>query len=212
VDLKQEGKKGFVSWITVKKEARWLVRYYAKQAEDFIAAYDISFWSPKGPIVYRRDPPEKLSELESQMVRARQSALAAMPFMCSDRYNPVILPGEVDGFDGWLVYLLASTTEANKIVVGGHFRVEVSRDGKTVRKIDPLSKSCHTLDLAESRRKKDSRIGVSQVLTDTPMENHVFASLLHKTTLTVVSKTGVWYVSNGLIWYHYPLPPDEKKP
>jgi hypothetical protein len=64
------------------------------------------------------------------------------------------------------------------------------------------------------RTKKNGilRIAVSQVITDTPMENHVFASFIHKTPLTIVSKTGVWFVPNGLIRYLSPLSKNEKKP
>jgi tetratricopeptide (TPR) repeat protein len=214
LDLKKD--KGPGGWITVQKDSKWLVRFLTKQGENHFAAYDISFWSPKGPTVVRKDPPEKLGEMETQMVLARDAAISAMPYSCSKSYNPVILPGEMEDFDGWLVYLLAATAECDKMVVGGHFRVHVSRDGKKVWKVEPLSKSCLTVDLAELKRKEDVvYVGVTQLITDTPIETHVFLSLLHKTPFLktpfrVKTKAGVWQVSNGLVRFLSLLPKEKE--
>lgn len=76
------------------------------------------------------------------MLRAEQTARAAVRIRCGDSYEPVVLPGTVVGKDGWLVYLLASTAERGAEVLEGHHLIRVSADGSRVIEEVRLSRSC----------------------------------------------------------------------
>jgi hypothetical protein len=151
------------------------------------------------PTFQEISPPAALNELGVQMFRARQTAIKAVP-RGRRRWNPVILPGSVvDRPDAILVYLLAAEYVSGEMVFGIHYRVLVSGDGTTVQEVMPLSKS----DLVVSPPGKDAAPPgavlvanmVSQIVTDWPLETHVFVSLLHgKAPIYVVTRRGTWLV------------------
>jgi hypothetical protein len=89
-------------------------------------------------------PPRPASPAMQELIRARQTAIDALPER-PQLINPVILPGEKGDL---LVYLMAGTTRPGLAVFGKHHRVHVSRDGRTLIKLEPLSKSILELPLA----------------------------------------------------------------
>ena len=195
-------------WITVPQRKGHLVRFVGVKGETTYSYYDVSVPTDGHASVQQLDPPRPLSASERAMFEARTSASQAMPFTCSDRYNTIVLPHEAG--DKWVVYLLAATTKADEILVGGHFRMTVSKDGGTVDSVDPLAKSC--LAIAQPRE-EDARkavgVFVTHILSSTPIETHVFLSLLHGVPLYVGTDTGAWLVSGGSIRFMGVLPSNE---
>jgi hypothetical protein len=154
------------------------------------------------PTFQELSPPKPLGELGVRMFRARKTAILGVPPPAPGRrYNPVILPGAVIGHDdAILVYLLASEVQAGEMVLGIHYRVLVSQDGTTIQQALPLSKSALVFpppghDPKAPAGAKPVAAMVSQILTDYPLETHVFVSLLHhRMPLYVSTRRGVWLV------------------
>jgi hypothetical protein len=149
------------------------------------------------------DPPAPTSEGVQLLIRARQTAIAALPERVQP-INPVIVPGDADGV---LVYLLAGTKRPGIAVFGKHYRVLVSPDGTQVLTLEPLSKS--VLELPVRPRDvpaKYESVGlvVSHVVTDAPIETHVFVSLMHKMPVYVATARGNWKVDGNKISFMSP--------
>jgi hypothetical protein len=133
------------------------------------------------------------------MFRARQLAIAAVPGSRRP-FNPVLIPGSAIGYPASIVvYVLSAEQTAGEMVFGIHYRVLVSEDGTTVKQVVPLSKSA----LVIPPPSKEDRAGgavpvaamVSQLVTDWPLETHVFVSLLHhRAPIYVVTRRGTWLV------------------
>jgi hypothetical protein len=143
-------------------------------------------------------PPTALDDAVLRFLRARQSALAAVP-ETKRGINPVLLPGSAVGRpDSILVYLLAAEHRRGEIVFGIHYRVLVSADGATVQQVVPLSQAPLVASPPpESLPRGAVRLSsmVSHLVTDWPLETHVFVSLLHKShPVYVVTQRGTWLV------------------
>ena len=87
--------------------------------------------------------------------------------------------------------------QADEMVFGIHYRVLVSEDGTTIKHALPLSKSALVIgphgDIPPGA--KPVAAVVSQIVTDWPLETHVFVSLLHdRAPIYVVTRRGVWLV------------------
>lgn len=128
------------------------------------------------------------------LFRARQTALKALqPF--HQPINPVVLPAEAVGQKGVLVELLAGTNKPDIVVLGKHYRVIVSEDGRQVQQVMPLSKTMLEL-------KKDNNtvaLFVTHLVTDYPLETHVFASMLNNIDICVGTQRGIWLVKKDAI-------------
>lgn len=128
--------------------------------------------------------------VHQSMFKARQIASQNIKIRCSERYNTVVLSDE--GY--WLVYLLASTTDPDSIVVGGHNLVKINKNTFEVVNAKALSKSCLNLPKGGG--------GIpytTHIVDDIPIAVHSFLSLLHQTNLYVGTKTGPWKIENGTI-------------
>jgi hypothetical protein len=137
-------------------------------------------------------------ELET-MIRARSTALAAL-HGTTQPVNPVVLPASLIGEDGYLVYLLAGTKRPAVAVFGKHYRVLVSPDGATVKRFEPLSKSALEMPLAPPKPDSTTEaLVVSQIVTDYPLETHVFTSLLNRVPVVVATRRGGWRVDGDHI-------------
>ncbi|MGV8040247.1 MAG: hypothetical protein AB2L07_09255 [Thermoanaerobaculaceae bacterium] len=188
-------------WIAADAGLGVLVRFVKSSAEGPCAAFD-SVVERGQASIKRNQPCQALSPLQAAMFRARATAAAQLDEPCSDAYNTVVLPGEVIKKQGWLVYLLAATTEPGAIPIGGHYRIHVSMDGRTVVEKTRLSKGCGLLRPPPPH--PGVELGspvVTQVLTDYPIETHVFLSLSHHLPLLVVTERGVWQVADGAIQF-----------
>jgi hypothetical protein len=133
------------------------------------------------------------------MIRARSTALAAL-HGATQPMNPVVLPASLIGEDGYLVYLLAGTKRPAVAVFGKHYRALVSPDGATVKRFEPLSKSALEKPLGPSEPDSTTAaLVVSQIVTDYPLETHVFVSLLNRVPVVVATRRGGWRVDGDHI-------------
>jgi len=189
--------------------AGWLVRggtdsqvvtFVGKRDDKYFGLYQVDVKHDQAGSVVPIDPPRELVGADLGMFMARQVALKAMPHSCSTPYNTVVLPGSLANFDGWLVYLLAASSDANTVPVGGHFRAHITADGATLMSIEPLSKSCLTLSRA-TEKGATAALYMTHVMTDTPIETHVFLNLLYGVDFYVGTETSVWGITKGSIRY-----------
>jgi hypothetical protein len=117
--------------------------------------------------------------------------------------NPIVLPGEVIGERGILVYLIAGTKKENVVVYGKHYRVLVSDDGKKAIRIEPLTKSALESPItpkAGPEGSKPAGLIVTHLLGDYPLETHVFINMLHKLPLYVSADKYLWRIDKGKIY------------
>lgn len=145
--------------------------------------------------IERLDPPVPLTASLAGHFKAREAALRSPFKRFTQAINTVTLPASLIGKNGWLVYLLAATGDPGELLLGGHTRCHVSEDGETVVAVEPLSKSILRLPI-------DSQVeGVTHMTTKWPLETHVFASLLYRRTIPVITEAGLWEVNGTTIAY-----------
>jgi len=156
------------------------------------------------PEVRGIDGGEPADPVITGMFRARQIAAASAGELLAkagtelcESYNTLVLPGEVRGHDGHLVYLLAATTDPQVTVLAGHHRIHVAPDGTATA--EPMSKGC-VMSRPQPPSKDFQAVGafVTHVLTPFPLESHVFSSLNHGIDLIVAtSQEKAWMITKG---------------
>ncbi|HSI15031.1 MAG TPA: hypothetical protein VK961_23465 [Chthoniobacter sp.] len=187
-------------WVSILGEDASTV-YFVRQKEDVLSmAYSVTFPREGKPTV-KDQVGEALPESVRTRFLARQTAMAAVPKLYTPQTNAEVLDDPAG--KGFLVYVLASTDEPNKMVVGGHYRVTVSADGRKAEAVDALSRSLLILPINSPDVPKGAETVaafMSHVVSPTPVETHVFVSLLHRKTFFVAtSPTDIWKVENGTI-------------
>jgi hypothetical protein len=158
-------------------------------------AYEIHIAPETKPRFEALSPPREASPGMQEMIRARQTAIEALPEH-RQPINPVLLPGEKGEV---VVYLIAGTTRPGLAVFGKHHRARVSADGRTLLSLEPLSKSILELPLALPPGAKEAGLAVTHIISETPIETHVFVSLLHKLPVYVGTSRGLWKVDGDKI-------------
>lgn len=153
-------------------------------------------------------PPREGNEGLTLLVHARQVAIAAMPAI-EQPLNPVLLPGAALGEAGTLVYLLAGTKRSNVAVLGRHYRALVPPDGGRVSYIKPLTRSILEVPMVDPAGKPVHSLAVSHNVSDSPLETHVFASLLYELPIFVTTRRGLWKVEGERITLYSKGPPPE---
>jgi hypothetical protein len=163
-------------------------------------AYVVDFPKEGSPVVTERRG-EELPEFVATRLAARRAAVEAIPKFLAEKYNFEVLD-DPDG-SGFLVYGLAATTKPDEVVVGGHYRVSVSADGTQAEQVDALSRSLLVLPKNNPDAPAGSQVvgqTMSHIVSPTPVETHVFASLMHGLPFYVItSETDLWKVSEGRI-------------
>ena len=146
----------------------------------------------------RGDP---LPDSVAKRYTARRAAIAAIPAFAPGRsYNFEVLD-DPENKGGFIVYGLPTSNDADEVVVGGHYRVTVSEDGR-VKRVDALSKSFLVLSKRGSAPKDSAPAGLvmSHTVSETPVETHVYLSILHRLPLFVsTSDHDFWKVEEGII-------------
>ncbi len=200
-------KEGACGWVVETSGAEPVVRFLRKTGETIEAAYDIRFPEKGEPVL---EVPADRVLTPRQLARHGARDTALQPFgegrfpLCrlrpGNHFNYAVLD-DPDG-DGFLVYLLRPKETNAAVPIGGHYRITVSADGKTVERVDALSRSCLTSD----RRREIPEDGklvalsVSHIVSATPVEIHVFLSLQEKLPFYVITPDGVaWQVEEGRI-------------
>ncbi len=185
-------------WIVVEDPAGLLVRFAREADGAILPGWDVSVGESAGP-VSPAPAGSTFSSSELAQFAARNTAGRGLGALrCSRTMNSVVFE-DPDG-DGWLVWLLAATTEPGLIPVGGHYRFTISSDGSTIVRRDQLSNSC--LNMRDDRRGPNGeRAGlvVNQIVSNGPVETHVFLSLLNQTPIYVAADGKLFAVEGDRI-------------
>ncbi|HRQ63829.1 MAG TPA: hypothetical protein PKZ76_03020 [Xanthomonadaceae bacterium] len=131
---------------------------------------------------------------------ALRTALAQKDLnLCSQNANTAVLPRE-DG-DGWIVYVLSSTTEPGKAFIGGHNRIEIAADG-TVGKVEHSARSCIGIDATatDGDGEKFAYQMVTHIVSDMPWETHVFQAMTLDVQMFVPTERAIWRIEGGRLW------------
>lgn len=186
--LEQEGVRG---WIVEGDAPNMTVLFVKQGSLGLESAYAIKFSEKQKPVL-EAPSGTPLTGRQRALFAARTLVAKNITRPCSQSYNVVMLPDPEK--DGFLLYALASTSTAGEVLVGGHYRFTVSKDGKRIERADALSKSC----LAMKVQKDMVALSVSTLLDEKPQETHVYLSLLHKMPIFVVTpNAAMWEVSQG---------------
>lgn len=195
-DLKGAGLKG---WIVEGEGGDEKVRFLRDTGAGLEAGYDILV-DEKGAQAVVEPADRSLTADERAAFAARQTAAKNLPGVCRQGYNSVVIR-DVEG-DGWLVWLLAPSPARDAIPFGGHYRFSISADGQTVNRVDALSASCLTMDAKPNvpAGAKSAALYVTHIVSPTPVETHVFLSLMYRTPIFVgTGKDTIWIVDKGKI-------------
>jgi hypothetical protein len=178
----------------------WQVPFFTREDSPRIACQVyLSRARDERPRFQAFDPPAPASADVRLLMLARRTAIAAIG-PPQQPLNPVVLPGDVIGSDGILVYLIASARDPNVVVLGRHFRILVSSDGRTVAQHHPMSKSILELPASDPPA-GTQRAGawITHLVSACPTEAHVFTSLLHRMPIHVGTSRGQWAVEGDRI-------------
>jgi len=190
----------------------WTVLFFSNETVPRVR-YRVGVPMEKGmkPTVETLNPPEPTPPLLATTLRARQLAVDAVQPVTRP-LNPVVFPAELLNANGYAIYLLAAQTEPNTIVLGKHYRVLVSADATAVKSVEPLSRG----DLVLSTKSPEGALGVAMVaahvVTDYPLETHVFASLSARLPIYVVTRRGLWVVDGDSILFISDKMPETEGP
>ena len=181
-------------WLVERKAGDLLVTFFKEAGGHLSPVYRVR--PTGGSSVEAAEASAVATDAEASMWRARKTALATNFTRCANSYNTVVLPGDVAGRPGWLVYLLPAGSPTDALLVGGYYRVEVSRDGERALDTMAFAKTC----LAVSTKADPARgtvIGLyfTHLLSDAPAESHVFLSERRGQPLFVGTPRGVWKVT-----------------
>jgi hypothetical protein len=184
---------------TGRPKPSFMVSFFTAEDSPRIAyRIHVSLEAGVKPTVDEIKPPAAASDGERLLIRARQTAIAALREIVQP-INPVVLPRQAIGQEGVLVYLLAGTKRPRVAVLGKHYRVLVSADGRSVTRFEPLSKA--VIEMEAEPGDTPVQINVSHILHDYPLETHVFASLLYRVPVGVVTARGLWIVDGAKIFF-----------
>lgn len=192
-ELKAERVQGL---IVDSKNGRDTVRFIREGLGGPEAAYDVVF-SSESDADLSIPAVRTLTPVQSAQFVARQLALKSSKLDCSDTYNTVVLK-DPDGSGNWLVWVLAATKDPDRIVIGGHYRYTISRDGTTVKQADALSKTC--LHFSRSEGADAVATMFVHLASLTPVETHVFESPSYKMAFHIGTPDGrAWLVDGDQI-------------
>ncbi len=189
-----------LGWIVEEDGDDERVLFYKQAATGFAPAYSIAVRNGAAidNSLVTHDEGEALTPAQATMIKARERALAEGVSGCAKDYNTVVIPDEKIGY---LVYVLAATTERNAVVFGGHLRHDVDASGETIVGFRKFTNTC--LVVRPPKFSDDAVVAgllVSQVVTDYPTEIHVWLNLLHGVQLYVVTMDKrLWAVEDGKI-------------
>ncbi|MFO0590055.1 MAG: hypothetical protein U0441_21115 [Polyangiaceae bacterium] len=184
-------------WVVTHEGEGGTVHFVGAEGPELAVLYRVIFQTPlaANERLERVGTPTPLAAALSAQFKAREAALHS-PFKRFTRdVNTVALSAALIGKEGWLVYLLAATSDPAEMLLGGHTRCHVSEDGQRVLSVEPLSASILRMPI-------DARLeAVTHTITAWPLETHVFASLLYRRPIPVVTQLGLWDVNGSIIVY-----------
>lgn len=189
--------QGLVGWIIVPEGRDQKVRFLKSEGDVIIAGWDVIVRNGRaGDVVDVTDG--TLSDQEQARFRARITAASNIGRLrCSPRMNAVVT--DDPDSDGWLVWLLTSTNDANIVPMGGHYRFLISADGTTVQQRDMLSNSCLPMSRTVPQGGQIAALTASQIVSDGPVETHVFLSLQQRLPIYVIADDKLFEVNGARI-------------
>lgn len=185
--------KGLRGWIVIDERPVFRVRFIRGAASGVEAAYDVVY-DGKAKFGVSQPVDRRLSAAEQAQFNARTTARNDVPSYCvGEPYNTVVLPNP-DGA-GWLVWLLQPMTVANTYPITGHWRYLISADGESIVRRDRLGNSCLSMET-----KDKVAIMVTNIVSQAPLETHVFTSYAAKLDIFVLTgKEAMWQIHDGKI-------------
>ena len=129
---------------------------------------------------------------------AKENAIAAIRDRAYQqvRYDYVVLDDPAGS--GLLVYALALPKRKGDVVVGGHYRIGVSADGRVVKRVDLLSQLIEQPkpDAGNSL----AALAIAQVEAKRPVETWIYTSDYYRLPIYVATMDGSsWRIANGKI-------------
>ena len=118
---------------------------------------------------------------------------------CSGTYRAVAVMPPGAPKDRIVIYDIGEAPASQGIMVGRHYRVETTLDGKGVLLGEPSTTGCIILAPAAANVTTPSII--TDDLSPTPSEYHVFLSLMYSRSFEVITQAGHWLVEHGKIGY-----------
>lgn len=188
---------GMGGWIVVDAGDNLMVRFIRQDGDTLKSAFDIKVSDGVAGAVMPVDV--ELSPTEKASFLARQTAIDNIGRLrCSERLNTVVL--DDPDSDGWLVWLLTSTTDANIVPMGGHYRFRISADGSTVLRRDMLSNGCVNAPRQQSNdQRQPVSLFITQIVSRGPVETHVFLSLQNRLPIYVMAGDQLFEVAGSNI-------------
>jgi len=164
-----------------------------------IRQFDLKTIETLGRKLYEQSeqPPKSLSP---SLLQAKQTAIAALPQIDPARYRFEVLKDPIG--DGFLVYALAYSKDPNDVVLGVHYRLSVTDDAKRVQAIDALSRSALVVNQNKGIPKGavPGPLWTINLVSPTPLETHVYLSLLHHAPIFVgTADHSIWKVDGAQI-------------
>jgi hypothetical protein len=182
-------------WIVVRDHTGERIRYVREQNGALVNAFEVFFVAGATP-QFKRLAPDPLTPAEMGQFRARLRAISGVTIPCSKLYSFLVFDHpQVDAF---LIYAIAKPTEAGAVMVGGHYRFVVSRDGSQGISAERLFRSCVTISTNSPEFDRRSGIGVSNQASLRPLETHVYLSLLNQTPVIVSAPDGIVWKVDGV--------------
>lgn len=190
-------------------DARFVFFFTATDPPELICRVRVPLW-PSGEPTFEAFAPRVAAAPGAQLlIRARRTAIVALGASAQPQ-NIVILPANLVGEDGILVYLLAGSPRNDVAVFGKHHRVLISPDGTAVTRFEPLSRTAIEIPRQSPDMPAGSTLAglwVTHLVTEWPLETHVFASLLYRTQVFVGTARGQWCVDGDKISFMGQGPP-----
>lgn len=187
---------GMAGWIVVDEGPDQRVRFIRDEAGVLKAAFDIVVRDGRAEPVEAVDVALSGSE-QAQFLARTTAARNIGRLRCSQQLNTVVL-NDPDSED-WLVWLLTTTSDANIVPMGGHYRFRISPDGSTVIRRNMLSNSCLNMPRSQQGEGAPAGLFITHIVSETPVETHVFLSLQNRLPIYVAAGDKVFAVEGARI-------------
>jgi hypothetical protein len=118
---------------------------------------------------------------------------------CAGSYRAIAVRPAAASDDRIIVYYVGEIPKSQGLMVGRHYHVETTADGKGVLMGEPSTSRCIVLPPAGPD--STAMRMITHNLSPTPNEFHVFLSMIDGHALRVVTEQGRWRVEQGRISY-----------
>lgn len=185
-------------WVVLGDGANRTVRFLKADGDGVVPGWDIAVTNG---VASAPAAPAELTLTGESLARfnARQTAALNIGSLRCGQYNSVV--ARDPDSDGWLVWLLAGSPAQGVIPVGGHYRFHLSADGQTVTRRDQLSNGCLNMNAnpPPGPQGQPAAIVVSQIVSQGPVETHVFLSLQYRKQIYVATADKLFAVRDDRI-------------